>query len=116
MNEDQDLMSIRAAAKRLGITHSILVRQIKAGAIRRRPDGRVSLAEVIEDRAKNIEAKDVADIARSAGMTLQEAKTAKESALAQLRAWRSPRKAKGSSTLKRSAAWSSPGFERFGTQ
>jgi hypothetical protein len=83
--ENQDIMTLRAAAKRLGINVSTLSRQIKAGAIRRRPDGRVSLRAVIQDRARHVEALEVEALAGDGRMTLLEARTLKENALAKLR-------------------------------
>jgi excisionase family DNA binding protein len=47
-------MTIREAARRLGLAHSTISRQLKQGKIRRRPDGRVSLAEVERDRSRNL--------------------------------------------------------------
>ena len=49
-----DIMTIREAAKRLGLAHTTLSRQIKQGKIKRRPDGLVSLREVIRGRKANL--------------------------------------------------------------
>ncbi len=51
---DEDLISIREAARRLDISASTLIRQVKGGQIRSH-DGKVRLAEVVEDRASNID-------------------------------------------------------------
>jgi hypothetical protein len=53
-NLSDDIMTIREAARRLGLAHSTICRQINQGKIKRRPDGRVSLAEVERDRSRNI--------------------------------------------------------------
>jgi hypothetical protein len=50
-----DLLSVREAARAIGMSHSTLLRQIKAGKIRAH-DGKVRLSEVLEDRANNIDA------------------------------------------------------------
>jgi hypothetical protein len=47
-------ISIAAAAKAIGINKSTLSRQVRGGAIRSK-DGKVKLAEVLEDRANNID-------------------------------------------------------------
>ena len=51
---DDDLISIGAAAKAIGVNKSTLSRQIKAGSIRSH-GGKVRLSEVFEDRAANID-------------------------------------------------------------
>jgi hypothetical protein len=48
------LISIRAAAKKIGITDTTLGRQIKAGSVRSH-GGKVRLSEVSEDRKKNVD-------------------------------------------------------------
>jgi hypothetical protein len=50
----EGLMSIREAAKRLGLSHSTLSRQIAGGKVRSR-DGKVRLDEVREDRRRNLD-------------------------------------------------------------
>jgi hypothetical protein len=52
---DDPLISISEAARKVGINKSTLSRQVKSGAIRSH-DGLVRLSEVLEDRAKNIDA------------------------------------------------------------
>jgi hypothetical protein len=81
----EDIVTLRQVAKRLGINVSTLSRAVKAGTVRRRPDGKVNLAEVVADRAKHVEAKEVAALAGDGDMTLLEARTMKEQALARLR-------------------------------
>ena len=51
---DDPLIGIREAARQIGINHSTLSRQVKAGLIRSH-DGLVRLSEVLEDRATNID-------------------------------------------------------------
>lgn len=51
---DDPLVGIREAARKIGINHSTLSRQVKAGLIRSH-DGLVRLSEVLEDRANNID-------------------------------------------------------------
>jgi hypothetical protein len=51
---DKDLVSLSAAAKKIGVNKSTLSRQVKAGSIRSHK-GKVRLAEVLEDRANNID-------------------------------------------------------------
>jgi hypothetical protein len=48
------LISIRAAAKKVGVTDTTLGRQIRAGSIRSHA-GKVRLSEVFEDRKKNVD-------------------------------------------------------------
>lgn len=52
---DDPLIGITEAARRIGINHSTLSRQIKSGQVRSH-DGKVRLSEVLEDRANNIDA------------------------------------------------------------
>jgi hypothetical protein len=47
------LISIRAAAKEAGVSHTTIMRQVNAGAIRSH-DGMVRLSEVLEDRLRHI--------------------------------------------------------------
>lgn len=51
---DDPLIGIREAARKIGINHSTLSRQVKAGLIRSH-DGLVKLSEVLDDRATNID-------------------------------------------------------------
>jgi excisionase family DNA binding protein len=51
---NDDLMTIREAAKRLGLSHSTLSRQIRDGKIPRRADGKVSLAAVEAARRRYV--------------------------------------------------------------
>jgi hypothetical protein len=51
--EGEPLISIAAAAEKLGLNRSTLTRQVAKGSIRCH-DGKVLLSEVIEDRAKNL--------------------------------------------------------------
>ncbi len=51
---DDDLISISEAARRVGVNQSTLSRQVKSGAIRSH-GGKVRHAEVLEDRANNID-------------------------------------------------------------
>jgi hypothetical protein len=53
MNDD-DLVGITKAAREVGISHSTLSRQVKAGLIRSH-NGKVRICEVFEDRANNID-------------------------------------------------------------
>jgi hypothetical protein len=52
---DDPLISISEAARKVGVNRSTLHRQVKSGAIRSH-DGLVRLSEVLEDRARNIDA------------------------------------------------------------
>lgn len=52
---DDGLIGVTQAARELGLSHSTLSRQVKAGLIRSH-DGKVRLSEVLEDRANNIDA------------------------------------------------------------
>lgn len=52
---DDALIGVTQAARELGLSHSTLSRQVKAGLIRSH-DGKVKLSEVLEDRANNIDA------------------------------------------------------------
>jgi hypothetical protein len=52
---DDPLISIAEAARKVGVNKSTLSRQVKSGAIRSYA-GLVRLSEVLEDRAKNIDA------------------------------------------------------------
>jgi hypothetical protein len=51
----EPLISLSEAARRLGINKSILWRQAKAGTVRSR-DGKFKFSEVVEDRARNVDA------------------------------------------------------------
>jgi hypothetical protein len=51
-----DLVSIRAAAKAIGIHHSVLAKQVTAGVIPSH-DGKVRVAEVIAARAKFVNSR-----------------------------------------------------------
>lgn len=51
---DDPLIGIREAARQIGINHSTLSRQVKAGLVRSH-EGMVRLSEVLEDRANNID-------------------------------------------------------------
>jgi hypothetical protein len=50
----EELISLRDAAREIGINVSTLSRQVKSGAVRSH-DGKVRLSEVLEDRANNID-------------------------------------------------------------
>ena len=52
---DDPLIGITEAARRIGINHSTLSRQVKSGQVRSH-GGKVRLSEVLEDRANNIDA------------------------------------------------------------
>jgi len=97
-----DLISISEAARRVGVHKSTLSRQVRDGQIRSY-GGKVRLAEVLEDRAANIDLRPVATapdpvaslhadatpdatvLVDGQPMPLQAAKAMKESYLAQLR-------------------------------
>jgi hypothetical protein len=51
---DDELISIREAARRVGVAHTTLSRQVKQGSLRSH-GGLVRLSEVLEDRAANID-------------------------------------------------------------
>lgn len=51
---DETLIGITEAARQIGISHSTLSRQVKAGQVRSH-NGRVRLSEVLHDRDRNID-------------------------------------------------------------